>query len=45
MDIETVIIEIETDIKYFKALGFEQLVSKFERDLKALKESIKTNKE
>ena len=36
-EIQNVISEIEKDINYFKNIGFDNLVAKFERDLKAIK--------
>ena len=35
--------ELENDIAYFKNLGFIQLVEKFERDLKWIKELLKNS--
>ena len=39
-DITQTLTEIEKDITYFKNLGFEHLVEKFERDKRAIQSLI-----
>ena len=41
-EITNIINEIEKDVIYFKNLGFDNLATKFERDLKTIKSLVNT---